>query len=57
MVSKIVRDMLTLIMQETLINADLHRDTPICDGICLHIIPSSGELGLDFIIYCRFVDN
>jgi len=26
-------------------------------GVCLHIVPSTGELAIDFTMYCRFVDN
>jgi len=46
MISISVQGMLTMIMQETLTTMG-----------CLHIIPSIGELELDFTVYCRFVDN
>ena len=26
-------------------------------GYCLHIVPNTGELALDFTVYCRFFDN
>ena len=42
--------MLTPIMQDTLTSASLQQ-------VCLHIVPNTSELVLDFTVYLRFVNN
>ena len=50
MISKSVRGLLTSIMQEILTST-------VYDGVCLHNVPSTGELALNFLVYICFADN